>query len=315
MTTTRNLLETAALVETDLSGDTWKVRLISEGKGSSGIYPAKTLEDYGHAFNAVLSFENHPIGWDGPESRNFKQIVGRVIGETWIETDERGKVGVYANWKPDPEYKSKLAEYKDALGLSIYIEGDGHLNEDGEFEVDSFNHLDPFRSVDVVIAAGRGGRFEESFKDLKKIYDSRRSESDTPTATAAGDRKETKMDEELKEALKGITDVLAGLVAEKNDKAAEAAQREADAEAVASAVEAYDAAVKAVDEAELLAPQRESILSAAKRGEDVTKAIESAKAVKEAAIEAVRVTESADQGRNFGTRKYESAADLGKVFG
>src|SRR5690554_952942 len=123
--TTKNLLEAATLVESNDS-DVWKVRLISEGKGSSGVYPAATLEQFKNAFNDILSYENHP-DWDGPQSRNFKQIVGQVVGETWTDTDERGKLGIYANWSPDPEYKERLSRYKKKLGLSIYIEGEGHL--------------------------------------------------------------------------------------------------------------------------------------------------------------------------------------------
>ena len=300
MTTTRNLLESAALVETDLSGDTWKVRLISEGKGSSGIYPARTLENYGHAFNDVLSFENHPVGWDGLEARNFKQIVGRVVGETWIETDERGKVGVYANWRPDSEHREKLAAYKDALGLSIYIEGEGHVNEDGEFEVDSFNAFDAWKSVDVVIAAGRGGRFEESIKDLRKMYDARRSESEKTPGTPPAERKDNEnMElEKVVEAVEALTAQVTALVADKESAKAQEAQANADAQAVAEALETFESAVKAIDEADLLAPQRESLLSAAKRGEDVAPLIESAKAVKAAALEAVQVNES--HGRDFG---------------
>ncbi|MCK9600632.1 MAG: hypothetical protein M0R06_16425, partial [Sphaerochaeta sp.] len=171
--TTRNLFEAATLIESPTEG-LWKVRLISEGKGSSGIYPAQMLQEHYSAFNGpTLSFENHPTWADGPESRNFKQIVGQVVGETWVDVDERGKKGVYANWEPDPEHRARLERYKKSLGLSIYIEGEGHLDEDGEFVVDSFNANDPYKSVDVVVAAGRGGRFEES---LKEMYSHRREE-------------------------------------------------------------------------------------------------------------------------------------------
>ena len=316
MTTTRNLLESARLVETDLSADTWKVRLISEGKGSSGIYPASTLEKYAHAFNDVLSFENHPAGWDGLEARNFKQIVGRVIGETWTETDERGKLGVYANWKPDADHKAKLSEYKDALGLSIYIEGEGHINEDGDFEIDMFNAMDPFRSVDVVIAAGRGGRFEESFRDLKTMYDSRRSESEKPGVTSAQENGKLSMEKDVEERFTALETLLQTLVAKEQDSKAEAAQAEADENAGRAAVEAYDAAVVAIDAAELPEKVVESLRAQAKEGKDVTAMIEQAVAIKEASDEAAkaRLGESAP-GREFGARKVESATELGKVFG
>lgn len=106
--------------------------------------------------------------------------------------------------------------------------------------------------------------------------------------------------EKVVEAVEALTAQVSALVADKESTKAEQAQKEADATAVAEALDAYEASVKAVDEADLLAPQREALLSAAKRGEDITQAIESAKAVKEAAVTAL--SESAEHGRDFGSK-------------
>lgn len=296
----RNLLEAATLIgESASENGTWKVRLISEGKGSSGIYPAETLEKYHQAFDEVLSFENHPVGWDGPETRNFKQIVGAVEGATWIDTDERGKTGIYANWKPDSEYRDKIAEYKSKLGLSIYIEGDGYFDDDGEFVVSTLNENDPYRSVDIVLAAGRGGRFEES---MRKMYDSRRSESVKPEVTSASEKERITMDEEMKEAFKALTDLIAPLVAKEQAAKSAEAQAEADEKAVEAAVSSYDAAVKAIDEADLLAPQVEALRAEARKGNDVAPLIEQAKAIKAAAVEAAKAVDESGEpvGRTLG---------------
>ena len=105
----RHLLEAASLVSESASEDgTWKVRVISEGKGSSGVYTASLLENHHKAFDNVLSFKNHPTGWEGPQSRDFTMIAGEVVGETWVEKDERGLTAVYANYRPDPEYADKI---------------------------------------------------------------------------------------------------------------------------------------------------------------------------------------------------------------
>lgn len=296
--TTRNLLESATLVEAPVEGP-WKVRLISEGKGSSGIYPASLLENYGHAFNESLSFENHPIGWDGPETRNFTQIVGQVIGETWVDSDERGKMGVYANWEPDPDHRERLARYKNKLGLSIYIEGDGHVDEDGEFVVDSFNEHDPFKSVDVVLAAGRGGRFEES---LKNMYSARRGESLEPgTDPSAQTRKENKMDEKAIEAINALTAQVTALVSANTTKAEENAQIEADTKAVETALETYSAAVEAIEAAResLLPSQVKNLMAEAKAGNDVTALIESHKEIAAEALEAAKESDGSE-GRVLG---------------
>lgn len=292
---TRNLVEAASLVQAPSDGDTWKVRLINEGRGSSGVYSAQLLENYGHAFNGAISFLNHPTG--GPETRNFTEIVGRVIGETWTERAEDGTLGVYANWEPDEDHRRKLEKYKESLGLSIYISGDGSEDENGDFLVESFDDSDPFRSVDVVIAAGRGGRFELT-ESVKKMYESRRSESNEPTVTSAVDeKKDIKMEnlEKVVAAVEALTAQVSALVAKENAAQAEAIQAEADEKAVEARVGAYDAAVDAIEAAELPADAAKTLRAEARKGVDVAPLIEFAKTVKTATA-----AESA-AGRDFGT--------------
>lgn len=297
--TKRNLLEAASLVSESASEDgTWKVRLISEGKGSSGVYTAELLENHHSAFDDVLSFKNHPTGWDGPETRDFTMIAGEIKGATWVEVDERGLKAVYGNYLPDPEYRDKIERYKDKLGLSIFIEGSGYVDEaTGDFIVDWFNPSDPYASLDVVIAPGARGKFLEN---ARKVYDARRSESEKTPGIPPAERKDNEIMEleKVVAAVEALTAQVTALVADKESAKAQEAQVNADAQAVAEALEAFESAVKAIDEADLLAPQRESLLSAAKRGADVAPLIESAKAVKAAALEAVQVNES--HGRDFG---------------
>lgn len=299
MTIRKHILEAATLASESASADgTWKVRVISEGKGSSGVYTAELLENHHSAFDDVLSFKNHPTGWDGPETRDFTMIAGEIKGATWVETDERGLKAVYGNYLPDPEYRDKIERYKDKLGLSIFIEGSGYVDEaTGDFIVDWFNPSDPYASLDVVIAPGARGKFLES---ARKVYDARRSESEKTPGTPPAERKDNEnMElEKVVEAVEALTAQVTALVADKESAKAQEAQANADAQAVAEALETFESAVKAIDEADLLAPQRESLLSAAKRGEDVAPLIESAKAVKAAALEAVQVNES--HGRDFG---------------
>lgn len=298
--TTRNLLEAASLVSESAAEDgTWRVKVISEGKGSSGIYTAELLENHHHAFDEVLSFRNHPTGWDGPETRDFTMIAGEIKGETWVDTDDTGRKAIYANYLPDPEYKEKIERYKNKLGLSIYIEGSGFENDNGEFVVDWFNPEDPYASLDVVIAPGARGKFLES---AKRAYESLHRESeDKPSVTSAVEEENgIKMDEEIKAAFKSLTDLIAPLVAKETASQAEAAQAEADENAGKVAVEAYDAAVTAIDAAELPDKVVESLRKQAKEGVDVTPLIEQAKEMKTALVETL--SESAAGGRDFGTK-------------
>lgn len=273
---TVKLFEASRLVREEAREDgAFKVRIISEGKGSSGIYPAKLLEDYFGAFDESLSFKNHPTGWDGPQGRDFTMISGEILGSTWVDTDERGKVGVYGWYLPDPEYADKIERYKDKLGLSIYIEGDGYFNEDGDFEVTSFNAMDPYKSVDIVIAAGRGGKM--NVESLRELYVG-------PTSKEGrNNRKETTMDlETLATKLDALTTTVLALASDKEAEASESAQAKADDEAVAKAVESYAAKVEAIAKAELPAVLAESLRKDALAGADVEVKITEAKALTEA---------------------------------
>lgn len=303
-TETRPLFEAATLVSESAS-DTgmWKVRLISEGKGSSGIWTASVLEQHHGALDDLLSFKNHPVGWDGPETRDFTMIAGEIVGSTWIEKDERGLTAVYGNYLPDPEYKDKIERYKKKLGVSVYVEGSGFYNENEEFVIDWLNPEDPYASLDVVIAAGARGKFEES---MKSLYAQRRAENKT-TTTAVEERKDDNMDEKVMEALTAIQTALASLVSERKSESDKDAQHEADAKAVEAAVAAYDAAVKAIDEAELLAPQVEALRARAIKGEEVAPLIEEAKAIRSAALEAAK-TSSAPDGRVLGESAFKTTA-------
>lgn len=285
-----NLLEAASLASDAPAADgTWKVRLISEGKGSSGVYTAETLETHHHALDNLLSFKNHPTGWDGPQDRDFTMISGEVLGETWIEKDERGLTAVYGNYLPDEEYKAKLERYKSKLGLSIYIEGTGYYQEnvDGteDFIVDWLNPEDPFGSVDVVIAPGARGKFMES---MRKTYDSARKEESVKPSTTVVQEDEGENMDEVKEALAKLTDQVTALVAKEEQAQAAEAQIQADNAEAEKRVESFAAAVKAVDEAELLEVQRADILEAAKKGADIAPLIESAKKIRDAAVSAVK---------------------------
>lgn len=299
MTITKHLLEAASLVGESASEDgTWKIKVISEGKGSSGTYTAELLENHHAAFNDVLSFKNHPTGWDGPESRDFTMIAGEIKGETWVDTDETGRKAIFANYLPDPEYREKIERYRGKLGLSIYIEGSGYEDDNGEFIVDWFNPADPYASLDVVIAPGARGKFLES---ARKAYESVESGSKKPSVTSAVEERKLEMEKDVEERFAALESLLTSLVAKEEKATAEAAQVTADAEAGKIAVEAYDAAVTAIDAAELPEKVVESLRAQAKEGHDVTAQIEQAKAMKEA-LEAAQ-GERLSEGRDFGGEK------------
>jgi len=308
----RKLLHEAGTLTKPVAGaSTYPIRIISEGKGSSGVYSRELLAEYKDAFEGALSFMNHPLDPAKPHLRDVTGIAGRLVGS--VEAKEvDGEFGLYSEYKPDPRWAGFVEEYADSLGLSIYISGDGR-EEGGEYIVESFDGSDPYRSVDVVIAAGRGGRFERARESLRAIESSLGSPTgEKPEATSAQEtqQKENHMEKEILEALTAIKEALVPVVSFVTESKAAAtataqaeAQAEVDDKAVAEALDAYEKDVAAIDAADLLPSQVESLRSAAKRGEDIAPLIESAKKIVDEATQALsegtvvsgagRVTESA----------------------
>jgi hypothetical protein len=196
--TTRRILNEAGTISKPAEGaTTYPVRIISEGKGSSGTYTRAMLEENIDAFTAALSFMNHPLDPEKPHLRPAEDIAGRLVGA--VEGKEvDGVYGLYGEYKPNssnPQRAAFIEEYADALGLSIYIAGTGKVVE-GEYMVESFDGADPYRSVDIVVAAGRGGRFEratESYRTVEGNPDP--TFNGSATAVSEAEKKGKHMDE------------------------------------------------------------------------------------------------------------------------
>ena len=315
----QHLLEAATFAESAPREDgAWKVRLISEGQGSSGFYSRELLENYHSVLDDVLSFKNHPGEWEGPESRDFTMVVGEIIGETWVENDERDMAAVFGWYMPDPEYKDKIERYKRKIALSIYAMGEGEYNEDtGRFEVTSFEE-DPYNSLDVVIAAGARGKFLES---ARKMYAKRVENASADSAEETKKDKEGLSEMEIKDLGDKLDLVIAALeaLAESKQKEAQATVDSAAVEsAVETAIESYDQQVAAIEAAELLPTQAKALRESARKGQDISAALEDAKAIAKEAREFVtegsgddhqdagRFTEGATSGytlKGFGRSK------------
>lgn len=301
----KSFIESAAIVNSDTDAETWRVRLIQEGQGSSGYYSASLLENFGHAFDNTVSYLNHT---DDVSKRNFTEIAGRVVGRVWTEREANGKVGLYANWRPDDDHRRKLEQYRDALGLSIFINGEGRYDDEKDtILVESFDADDPFRSVDVVVAPGANGRLLT--ESLKRIYEDRdtATSDEKPGVTSALEERVLEMEKDVEERFAALENLLNTLVTKEQAVKAEAAQAEADENAGRIAVEAYDAAVKAIDEADLPVAVVETLRKSAREGADVTPLIAQAVAIKEAAEADVqdRLSES---GRVLGSAKSKFGA-------
>lgn len=293
--TTTQLIEVSTLDTTGPSTDgTWRVRLISEGEGSSGVYSRELLENYGHVFEGSLSYRNHPTEGQSVTDRDFTMISGRLVGSIDVVQEDDGRTALYGNYLPDPDYAEKLERYKDALGLSIFAAG----GIDADRNVTHFEADDPFRSVDVVIAPGARGRFLQ--ESVQKFLEGAREgdPSDKPGVNAAQEGKETMEIAELAAKVDALAEqmtTLVSVITEQSDRAAEVEVNEA---AVEEALSAFESRVALVNEAQdITASQRTSLIAEAKAGKDVEPLIEAAQAVTKEIRESLGAAEGAGEGR------------------
>lgn len=147
---------------------TWSLQLISEGVGSSGIYPADVLErDGSTAFPAGTKlYADHLTYWDDYErdgNHSIRDLVG-VLLENAAYDAETKSLRAPAKWFDG--FESFVAEAKDYIGLSI--EASGVINNGiVESLVPS-----PYNAVAVVPTAGRDGRIlalVESYREKHGI--------------------------------------------------------------------------------------------------------------------------------------------------
>lgn len=294
---TRKYLQESVKLAPKKADGSYPIVIITEGEGSSGVYRDHLFTEGAseHVFEGVPSFMDHPIDPAKPHLRSVNSIGGRVSGVHIGEDD--GKAALLGEYKPRKEYAEFVEEFADTLGISIFCGAEGEVMEDGRLDVDAFDGEDPYRSVDIVVAAGRGGRFKRAEESLRVLESSLGiPQGNKPGATAAPGEKERNMEiKDVFDAVKALESTFAPVVAfvAEQKAAADAAVAEAETKVTAAteekdaAIEAYSAAVTAVSEAELLPSQETEILAAAKAGKDIAPLLESAKKVVDEAKQAV----------------------------
>ena len=250
--------ESGRFVESDTGAFT--VRIIREGKGSSGSYRKELLESAVPLFENSLSFANHPVNGD-PTSRSFLDVVGRV-GKTWY-SDHEGFGAIYGEYTPMDKHRETIAELKESIGLSIFTMGEASVDDHGNVIVESFDEVDPYRSVDVVVAPGAGGSLAplmESWRVREGLEPNRKE-----TNTMEIEDLAKKFDE-----LQSKIDQFA--TAQSDQEQAERTAEEQE-EAVLAAVEAFAAKAEEIDKADLSESQRASLRSAAAKGLDISESL------------------------------------------
>lgn len=160
----------------------WRVRLIAAGAGSSGFYTEEVLRRDGPEAWPVgtLSHIDHQTLWERDErpEKSLKSVAGVVSSTPVYEGD-----GLYADMEFTEDWAPFIEQLHEHIGVSISAKGVVSEEESSE-GLPIVERLLPYptNSVDIVTAAGAGGKFShilEQFRD-KVSTEERKDQGMTP---------------------------------------------------------------------------------------------------------------------------------------
>lgn len=286
------LLIESAQTATKTANGRYRAILAVPGKGSSGTYSAAVLERYGPtAFPpGMKAYINHD------DKRDARDLLGFYPeGARW--DPEEGKEGaLVSELEPLPSKADFVEEVAPHVALSLFAMG----KDDGRGNItELIAHR--MNGVDMV---GYGG-LEGSQLGSKISEEAISLLQERAAASADHERKEESMTPEemkalLAEALKPVAASVEKLEAAEAARvaAAEAATKGTeDKPTVEEGIAEYAKAAELVREAKLFPKQEAAILGAAAKGEDITKLLEDAKAVRDEATTAITESLSSTGGR------------------
>jgi hypothetical protein len=262
-----------------------RIRLISEGIGSSGTYPGSTLERDGAAAwpEGTQIFFDHLTESDGYErggNHSIKDLVGVTLTDPVYEAETRA---LYADVKFFPNAADFINHAADYIGLSV--EASGTKNDQGIVES---IFPSPLNCIAVVPRAGRDGKILELVESYRETS-GKISESSIPNTV-----KENKpMDEK---DIKALAEQLAAALAPSFTALTEALKPAApvvpeDNAEVADVAEVTEAVVEAFPTSKA---SRERVYEALKTNPDVAKAIADETALIESVTASLKESFEAD---------------------
>lgn len=148
-----------------VQGQKARIRLLSEGVGSSATYPGEILErDGALAFPAGTHlFWDHLTEseeWDRGGTHSIKDLIGVTLTEAQYVPDEKA---LYADANFFAAASPLIAEAKDYVGLSI--EASAVVNAEGVLEA---LIPSPYNAIAVVPRAGRDGKITELLESYRE---------------------------------------------------------------------------------------------------------------------------------------------------
>jgi hypothetical protein len=305
-----NLIEAGAIAPAQLTGKTWRIKVLEgDRKGASAYYPKEALQEGAHLFaKGTRIYADHPTkdeAFNRP-ARSVRDIVGYLSEDATFDGKD-----LYANATFFPEHQDFIRTRAEAGVIGMSIRASGELTEaHGLKTLVKFTNV---QSVDVVTVPGAGG----GFTTLLESEQASVSESDAESQK----KEEILMEKELAEALDalvadtksnataiaGLTDAVTALVAEAAKTAKAKAEDAKDGGADDDEEDADGNVIKgkkkpsvkptvkesasfadidaALTEAALPAPSRKSVFAAVEAGIDLAEAVADEKAKVEAILE------------------------------
>lgn len=188
--TITQITEAGALAPAQLTGKTWKIKVIEgDRKGSSAYYPKEALQEGAPLFKENTKiFLNHPSADDkfNQPERRVQDIAGYLAeGATFDGKD------LYANATFLPQYQEMVKELAERGLIGMSIRAEGEVSEaSGTKTLTRFTKV---HSIDVVTEAGAGGGFVKLLESEK---------ASAPESGAESQKeKESLMEKEIVEAL------------------------------------------------------------------------------------------------------------------
>jgi hypothetical protein len=154
------LQESTAKTPTLVGGRRIRVTLIDPGHGSSGYYPAATLEA---AARDKVFPEGLPIYLDHPSTSEAHERPERSVRDLaglLVEDAKWSGSALVAEARIVPAHAELVASLEGIAGMSIRAQGEMEPADIDGRRVRKITKLVAAESVDIVTKAGRGGRFE-----------------------------------------------------------------------------------------------------------------------------------------------------------
>ena len=192
------ITEAIAAIEAKPTGapGRFQVRIISKGLGSSGYYPASTIES---AVKARIWPKGTHLYMDHPDAlerelrpeRTLRDLVGVLDADASWNADDQAAEAVAKIYAP---YRPLLEEMADDIGLSIRASAEVTAGEADGYRGAIVTELVEGHSVDFVTKAGRGGRVLAVLESarpaeaVETLTSDRRDQLDRAVSAAWADR-------------------------------------------------------------------------------------------------------------------------------